>query len=610
MIRRTLVSLISALALVAGSSALPQAARALPPTTSTTWVVALDDEIANYEVGSQCADPNYWAGDAGGGGGDWQNARDTGPYDSEEDAIQDAIDGAASGDTIYVCFGNYNFDNEIGDITAGADLTIVGDGSDLTVFDGGDSTRLINANSSGGDDGGTLTLRDLAIVDAWVGAFVNGGAINSESINLSGVTVSGSGGGSQNGGALYAVGDIIIEDSTFSDNYTTQGGGAIYSWNHYRSVTIANSKFTGNGAGYSSGAILSAGDLSITSSEFLDNYSSSRPGGVLAGNNLSVVDSLFERNSTEVESAGAIVATGIGASVSITGSEFIDNTAFDHGGALVMERLDELKIMDTLFEGNVSERKFGGAINIYDVDRVSVVSSTFVSNEARGGDYFHTGNGGAIDACNVASFTSINSRYIDNVSTENGGAIGLFGITCASPGTITMTRNIFSGNSARSAGGALWLSGTLASMIGNRFLGNESGSLGGAVYGGWSEGAELVTRVVQRNTFTGNRAAEGGGAIWLPGQIDVLTRNTFARNWSGGDGGAITVSGLQGRGWHAIKGNRITRNTAEGRGGAFSLQCSSFSRSAQRRLVAANSLNGNIAASDRRSSGIYLASLC
>ena len=555
-----------------------------------------------YAPGSQCADPDYWTV------GDWTSG---GAYNSDNDAIQDAADNAASGSIIHICAGTYGFAEEV-TVAAGKSLTFQGDGEEETTLDGNDITRIFNANpSQSNDQGGVLGISNLLIMDAEVEAAdnKNGAAVYADGLVLSSVTITRSW-DAYNGGALYAEGDVSISRSTFTDNVARYDGGAIYSWNPDRSVTIADSKFTDNGAGYSSGAIISAGDLSITSSEFLDNHSSRRPGGVLAGNNLSVVDSLFERNSTEVESAGAIVATGIGASVSITGSEFIDNTAFGHGGALVMERLDELKIMDTLFEGNVSERRFGGAINIYDVDRVSVVSSTFVSNEARGGDFSDNGNGGAIDACNVASFTSINSRYIDNVSTENGGAIGLFGITCASPGTITMTRNLFSGNSARSAGGALWLSGTLASMIGNRFLGNESGSLGGAVYGGWSEGAELVTRVVQRNTFTGNRAAEGGGAIWLPGQIDALTRNEFVRNWSGGDGGAITVSGLQGRGWHAIKGNRITRNTAEGRGGAFSLQCSSFSRSAQRRLVAANSLNGNIAASDRRSSGIYLASLC
>ena len=601
--RRTVGLLVASLVLALSATPLTPAVRA---AGVTTWLVGHRDEILNYADGSACADSDFWTdegwSEVGSGDGD---------YDSDEDAIQDAIDNASSGDTIFVCFGHYDFDTDLHNIDPGMNITIVGGGIGATVFDGTDSTRLINSNPVGeDDDGGTLTLQDLSIENAHtVSESDNGGAVNADGLTLVRVSISSSD-GAFNGGALYAEGNVQIRDSEFTSNSASRDGAALYSWNPDRSVTIADSKFTGNGAGYSSGAIISAGDLSITSSEFLDNHSSRRPGGVLAGNNLSVVDSLFERNSTEVESAGAIVATGIGASVSITGSEFIDNTAFNHGGALVMERLDELKIMDTLFEGNVSERRFGGAINIYDVDRVSVVSSTFVSNEARGGDYFHNGNGGAIDACNVASFTSINSRYIDNVSTENGGAIGLFGITCASPGTITMTRNLFSGNSARSAGGALWLSGTLASMIGNRFLGNESGSLGGAVYGGWSEGAELVTRVVQRNTFTGNRAAEGGGAIWLPGQIDALTRNTFVGNWSGGDGGAITVSGLQGRGWHAIKGNRITRNTAEGRGGAFSLQCSSFSRSAQRRLVAANSLNGNFAASDRRSSGIYLASIC
>jgi len=600
---RRIALLTLAIAIALGFPLGPRVARAGAVVPLTYYV---GQHGVDYPSGSSCADADYWTDGVWTGGGE---------YDSDNDAIQDAADHAESGSIIHLCTGTYNFVEEV-TIIGGKSLTFQGDGNGETTLDGMNSaehnTRIFNSNTSQSSDlGGVLTISDLMIMNAGVPIVddKNGGTINADGLNLDNVTIMNSL-HAFSGGALYAEGNVTIADSTFLNNTSRYDGGVLYAWNEDRTVTVINSLFEANHADDNGGAIMAAGDLIITGTDIVGNSSDKRPGGVLAGKNLQVTNSRFEGNISALEDAGALSDVGVGATVSIQGSSFINNSSYTYGGAIVMHNIADLEIENTLFKNNQSTRGFGGAINLSFVDNVTITSSTFTGNEALGGNFGANGNGGAIDACNIDSFTSNASRYLDNVSTLHGGAIGLFGITCASPGTITMTNNFFSGNSARSAGGALWLSGTLASMIGNQFLGNESGSLGGAVYGGWSEDAELVTRVVQRNTFTGNRAAEGGGAIWLPGQIDALTRNTFVRNWTGGDGGAIAVSGLQGRGWLAIKGNRITRNTAEGRGGAFSLQCSSFSRSAQRRLVAANSLNGNVAASDRRSSGIYLASVC
>jgi hypothetical protein len=516
---------------------------------------------------------------------DWSDGGSgDGEYDSDEDAIQDAIDNASSGDTIYVCFGRYEFDTDLHNIEPGMDLTIVGDGAGETVFDGGGSTRLINSNPNGEEDnGGTLTLRDLSMEDADpVSALHNGGAVNADGLTLIRVSISGSE-GAYNGGALYAEGDVLIRNSQLISNSSSQDGAALYAWNPAATVQISDSLFEANESGGYAGAVIAGGDMSILNSDFVENESG--------------------------EYGGAVVNTGDGSEVLIDGSRFVDNRADEIGAALVMQNLDALNIVDTLFERNRAG-SFGGAMNIFNVGAVEIRNSDFRENEARGGDTFGNGNGGAIDACDVGSFTSIGSRYVGNVSTKFGGAIGLFGESCSSPGSITLTRNLFSGNSATSHGGALWLSGELDSMVGNRFVGNSAGGLGGAVFGGGWAGGELRSQRIQRNLFRGNDAVEGGGALWLPGQIESLTRNTFRANQTDGWGGAIALSGLNRTGWRAIRGNQLLRNRAEVRGGAFYLQCSNLSRSSLQRLSSTNRLSGNVAGESRRYSRTYQAGIC
>ncbi len=602
MIRRAFTALVAS-ALVSGVIALPAPVQGVDLIAPTYYVGHVVNE---YEVGSPCASPDYWTD------GDWVSDRGEGEYDSDDDAIQDAVDNAASGSIVHICAGTYVFDDEVV-LEEGDSMTFEGDGQNATILDGDESTRIFNADAHGEEDnGGTMTLRDLSIVDAHtVSSEDNGGAIIADGLSLERVDISGSD-GAYNGGALYTEGHVSIVDSQITDNDADLDGGALYAWDESgaeRTVTVSGSDIDDNSAGDNAAAIAASGDLTIVRSNIRRNVAVNNVGAISVEGNLVVDDSLFGQNESENGGAGAIRAVTDGATVEISGSAFSSNEAFLLGGALIMQNLQALTIEHSTFEFNQSEFEFGGAINLFQVEEVTVIGSQFIGNEAHGGDFGGNGNGGAIDGCDIGSFTSVGSRYIDNVSTQFGGAIGLFGVSCFSPGVVRLRGNQFVGNSATDEGGALWLSGELVSMTGNRFFRNESGGLGGAIYGGWGS-EDLETGIVRRNTFRKNYAEEGAGAIWLPGSIELLTRNTFQSNRTGGNGGAVALTGLQGREWRAVKGNRILRNTAEGSGGAFYIQCSSLSRSERARLVAANRLAGNRAYDDRRTSRIYQANIC
>ncbi len=478
--RRTALLLLASLILALSATPLTPAVRAVGPTT---WLVAHEDEVLEYTEGSACADPDFWTDGSWsvGGSGD-------GAYNSEDDAIQDAIDNASSGDTIYVCFGRYDFDADLQIFDLGMNLTIVGDGIGETVFDGNDSTRLINANPAGGaDSGGTLTLRDLSIEDAETETeFDNGGAVNADGLSLTRVSISGSD-GAYNGGALYAEGNVTIVDSTFTNNDSSEDGAVLYAWNTLRSVTIRDSLFNANTAGQSGGAVI-AHNVTVHGSTFTNNVAAVYAGAINAAT-VGVTGSTFTNNDANI--GGAIFGT----SVIVQSSRFTSNSAI-YGGAIAAEAT--ATISNSTFVANAAS--YGGAINA----NGSVTGSTFMNNSA-------IFAGGAIKAGLIAVSTS---TFTSNVAVY-GGAIN--------SSSTTATMSTFARNSASNSGGAIY--GGDGAISRSRFTRNSAGGHGGAVVFGAPNRDAL--RELRGNTFMRN-AAPTGGAITL-GPCGTPNRSEAAR---------------------------------------------------------------------------------
>ena len=517
--RRTVGLLVASLVLALSATPLTPAVRA---AGVTTWLVANGDEVLNYTEGSACADPDFWTD------GGWSEAGSgDGDYDSDEDAIQDAIDNASSGDTIFVCFGRYDFDTDLHIFDPGMSLTIVGDGIGATVLDGTDSTRLINANPAGDDDdGGTLTLRDLSIEDARTASVLdNGGAVNADGLAIIRVSISGSD-NAYNGGALYAEGNVSIVDSTFTDNDTSEYGAVLYSWNPARTVSISNSVFDGNTAGGGGGAIL-ATTATVTGSTFTGNEAVN--GGAIVAYDTATVSASTFRDNTATNSGGAIYA----GHTTVSASTFRDNTA-TNGGAI---HTGPATLIASAFTNNSAD--IGGAIN---ASTATITSSTFTGNGA-------ITYGGAIIAYDTAIVTR--STFTGN-NANLGGAI--------TSGIVNATANTFTDNDAEFLGGAIyaWSSATLD---GSSFNGNDAGSFGGAIY--------ASTATISRSRFTRNSAGQHGGAVALnsPTHQDLrrLRGNTFSRN-TAASGGAFTLGGCvaPSRGEVAIveRANRFSGNRA------------------------------------------------
>ena len=90
------------------------------------------------------------------------------------------------------------------------------------------------------------------------------------------------------GGAVYSVsGGLLITDSTIRDNTAVTGGGGIFSFGASSVLTVSESTFNdnfGGGAGSLGGAVFAAGKALIDNSTFAYNTADSGAGLYLAGN--------------------------------------------------------------------------------------------------------------------------------------------------------------------------------------------------------------------------------------------------------------------------------------------------------------------------------------
>ena len=239
--------------------------------------------------------------------------------------LREAITLSSGGDTI-------NFEATIAGSTINLASTLIIDHH--LIIDNSNHKNRVILNGQGLDNimdvsyGVSLTVKKVSFVSG----LSSGGGINSDHGNVtisycnftSNGSVNAAGGAlrnylgtmdityanfssnsGNNGGAIYNYGHLSISDSTFEDNTARSYGGAIY--NSLGSISdmsllIANSTFSGNATtDYDGGAIYndSYGPLEITNSTFEGNTAANRGGGIFSDSstNSLITHSTFSGNS-------------------------------------------------------------------------------------------------------------------------------------------------------------------------------------------------------------------------------------------------------------------------------------------------------------------------
>ncbi len=186
----------------------------------------------------------------------------------------------------------------------------------------------------------------------------------------------------------------------------------------------------------------------------------------------------------------------------------------DYGGGIDIHNLCRLTVISSTLGGN-SARYFGGGIDNWGT--LTLQNSTLISNSAL--------SGGGI--ANNGTVIVQNSVFISN-SAELGGGI-------RSDVTLTVNNSTFAGNSASYGGAGIYNWGVLT-VTNSTLAGNSADYSGGGIYSDSSSGSGKLT--VTNTTLISNSASRYGGGIYNNRTALAVQNSTLAGN-SAKDGGGL-----------------------------------------------------------------------
>jgi hypothetical protein len=267
---------------------------------------------------------------------------------------------------------------------------------------------------------------------------------NQGTFTMDGVTVSGSSG--SYGGALYAVnvGNVVISNSNFENNTSTQNAGAVYIYNG-QDATISGSTFTNNHSDDEGGAVYSATANSITMIGCVvsGNSSNGRGGGLRfnmsASRVATITDSTFDSNHSDLY--GGAADFGDSLSIVVSNTTVSNNSA--NGGAGL--NFDSNSIVATInnstIAGNTAANS-GAGIYINSYSSLAINQSTISANSAAGTAPQYAGGGITIGA--HSSVVTMSGTIVSgNTSGVAGtGDIGLYTSDLNATGSFTATHSL------------------------------------------------------------------------------------------------------------------------------------------------------------------------
>jgi hypothetical protein len=267
------------------------------------------------------------------------------PYDS----LAAAVAGAASGDTILLCAGDYH---TVG-VTIGKNLIIAGAGTDpaSTVLDGGGAGQVLTILQSA-----DATILNLTVSGGR--ANLGGGIGNAGTLRLVNVTVKDSEAtGSGSGGGIFNSGNLLMQSGCYvKDNAATNGGGIA----NTGSLTLqSGSTVMTNTADDAGGILAIAGTVTIQDGTVTGNTAALNGGGITnnAGARVELhLGSLVSANSAALNGGGI---ANSGTLTMESGSSVLANMAANGAGIANLAGTAALQ-EESLVSGNTAQQEGGG----------------------------------------------------------------------------------------------------------------------------------------------------------------------------------------------------------------------------------------------------------
>ena len=260
-----------------------------------------------------------------------------------------------------------------------------------------------------------------------------------------------------NGGSMYAKGNIYVQNAIFIGNCAADNnGGSMYAEGN---IYIQNAIFFNNTAKDDGGAVYSEGDLNAVDTEFFQNRAKVDGGAIFSRKNVYINRCIFESNQATKPSGkchgGAIRSKN---EVTVDNCTFKNNFADKYGGAIYAE---SMKIIGnpSYFIENVINNGAGGAIYVGKFTCDTIKYATFRDNEAFSG----SSDGGAIYIDDKCTVTFEQCAFISNHCGDDGGAIFLD----SSDSKLSLLNTLFIGNEAESEGDTVFTKGTYGTIKDN-----------------------------------------------------------------------------------------------------------------------------------------------
>jgi CSLREA domain-containing protein len=441
--------------------------------------------------------------------------------------------------------GNYNYE-----------IIIEGEGSDATIIDGGgihmndrvmyvkystnvklENLTIQNGYTASNNGGGIYNLGELEIDECTItGSYGNSGGniMNGSTGNMliQESTISYGDALNAGGGIVNSIGGILtIEDSTIENNYTSYNGGGIYNYNS--TLNIRNSIIKNNEANANGGGILNtyASYMEIYSSEISGNTSRTSGGGGIYNSTDSTIladQTTIENNFSGQNYGGGISNSGSGAYFQLSNSEVNSNIASDSGGGFANLNQAEMIIENSTISDNEATNLTGGGGQNGSTSTLTITDSEFNMNTSgyRGGALYIQGE------TNISK----SSFNLNESITGGGGAI-------TNEGTLSLETSTISNNTAGDDGCHFGGGGlqnlNIATISQSSIANNTSIKNGGGIFNGSGDGELEIANTTIHNNQTTDTSSSGGAIYNQTGDITNISFSTIEGNTSISSAGGI-----------------------------------------------------------------------
>lgn len=231
---------------------------------------------------------------------------------------------------------------------------------------------------------------------------------------------------------VFVSGNLTLQDLTLDSGFSGEEGGAIddVTTGLIPGVTATRVTFRNNRTTNQGGALYSAGSILLTDCQFMDNQAAREGGAVyVSSGSLVLRGGSFQNDQTTTgTSNGGAIYTDEGTKLDVQGTVFGNNSAAS-GGAISVGGMATIRSANFSTNQSLSRGQNdvgGGAIYVSQFAEVTLTDSIFTDNNSEKG-------GGALAVREARNITVTGSRFANNIATLASGAGAIVFLTVGEP---------------------------------------------------------------------------------------------------------------------------------------------------------------------------------